>query len=139
MKAKLVQIIPAVIALLAIGFNYFSIWCIFTNRACYGTTIDHIGLSITQPAYFFALYFLIAAIIAIFIPRPVFNSWVNFSIWAVVLAIIFMATQPVYSTQIIFATDRDSAARLSGQIFAGISLILIIWKSIAARRKSVKV
>lgn len=128
MKPKLFQAIPAAIALLVIIFRYFSLWCTNPGNFCAGTWLDANFLGVIKPLYFFSFYFLAIAIIIIFVQRNVFNSWVNFSIWAVVLAIIFMATQPVYPAM--FSTDRDSAARLSGQIFAAVSLILIIWKSI---------
>jgi hypothetical protein len=35
----------------------------------------------------------------------------------------------------LFPFYRDDAARLAGEVFAGVSLLLIIWKSLAARRQ----
>lgn len=126
MKNKLIQFVPALLALVAIGFSYFSIWCIFTTRVCYATVIDHISFTITQPLYFFSLFFLPIALILAFIPRHIFNSWLKFAVWALPLLLILVATQPVVSG--FLSTNRDDAARLAGQVFAGISLILIVWK-----------
>ena len=135
MKIKIIQSIPALFALLAIGFSNFSIWCIFTTRACYGTVIDHINFLLTQPLYFFALYFLPIAIILAFVPREIFKSWLKFAVWALPLLFIFIVIQPV-SPQQILSTDRDDAARLAGGVFAGLSLILILWKWFSSRRNS---
>ena len=132
MKTKIVQSIPAVLALAVIGFRYFSLWCIFTTRVCYGTTVSHISLTITSPLYLFALFILPITLILVFVPRNVFISWLKLAVWAVPLLLLLISTQPVYSG--FLSTDRDDAARLAGEVFAGASLILIIWKSIAIRR-----
>jgi hypothetical protein len=137
MKTKITQFIPIILALAAIGFSYFSDWCIFANGTCYGTVISHISLSVTQPFfYFFAIYFLPIAIVVIFVPRRVFNSWLKFAAWAIPLAIIFIALTPVNSNAFMdfFPFFRDDAARLSGELFAAASLILIIWKWIVLLR-----
>lgn len=132
MKTKIIQSIPAMFALAAIGFRYFSLWCIFTTQVCYGTTVSHISLTVTKPLYLLSLYLLPIAIILVFVPRSVFISWLKLAVWAIPLLLIFISTQPVYSG--FLSTDRDDAARLAGEVFAGVSLVLIIWKSIAARR-----
>jgi hypothetical protein len=133
MKTKPTQLIPAVLALLAIGFCYFSQGCISGGQACFRTWLDRTYLYTVSPLYFFSLYFLPIAVIAIFVPRRVFNSWLKFAAWAIPLAIIFMATQQVYPAQIL-SSDRDDAARLTGEIFSVASFILIIWKSIVYHR-----
>jgi len=136
MKTKIVQFIPAILALLAIGFRYFSTWCIFTTGACYGTIVSHIALTVTNPLYSFSIFFLLIAIILAFVPREIFNSWLKFALWAIPLAIIFIALTPVNSNAFMdfFPFYRDDAARLAGQLFAGASFILIIWESLVARR-----
>ncbi|MFA5745021.1 MAG: hypothetical protein WC887_02300 [Candidatus Paceibacterota bacterium] len=139
MKKKLIQFIPALLALMTVGFRYFSNWCIFTTGVCYGTTISHISLTITKPLYNFSLYLLPILIILVFIPRHIFNSWLKFVTWSIPLAIIFIAFTPVSFTGLgidFFPFYRDDAARLAGEVFSGISLILIIWKFIASRHKS---
>lgn len=135
MKTKLVQFIPVALALLAVGFRYFSNWCIFTNSACYGTTISHISLTITKPLYFFALYFLPIAIVLAFVSREIFKSWIKFSVLAIPLAIIFIVTTPVIDNSLL-PFSRDDAARLAGQAFSVASFALIIYKHFSLRRNS---
>lgn len=132
MKNKITQSIPILVALVVIGFRYFSQWCILTDSSCYGTPVHWIYLGVTSPLYFFAIYFLPIALILAFIPRHLFNSWLKFAVWALPLAFIFMALTPVWDSSLLpFA--RDDAARLAGGVFAAASLILIIWKYIADR------
>ena len=135
MKNKIVQFIPVLIALVAIGFRYFSNWCIDSSSFCYGTLAHQIALSFTKPLFFFSLFLLPITIILIFIPRSTFNSWLKFAAWAIPLAIIFIALTPVssYAYMDLFPFYRDDAARLAGGVFAGVSLILIIWKWFTSR------
>lgn len=135
MKTRITQCIPTILVFGIVGYNYFSLWCIFTTKICYGTTISHISLTIAQPLYFFSLFSLPIAIILIFVSRNIFNSWLKLAAWMVPLLLVFIATQPVNATHIL-STNRDDAARLAGGVFAAASLILIIWKSFAARRES---
>jgi len=94
--------------------------------------MDHIYFYFTQPLYFFALYSLPLVVILIFVSRQVFSSWLRLAAWALPLAFLFIATQPVVAS--FLSTDRDDAARLAAILFTVISLILITWKSIALRR-----
>ncbi len=132
MKTKLIQIVPALAALLGVAFLYFSRWCTETIPSCYGSWMDHIYFYFTQPLYFFALYSLPLVVILIFVSRQVFSSWLRLAAWALPLAFLFIATQPVVAS--FLSTDRDDAARLAAILFTVISLILITWKSIALRR-----
>ncbi|MFZ2167446.1 MAG: hypothetical protein WAV50_01090 [Minisyncoccia bacterium] len=131
MKTKLIQSVPALLALLAIVFRYVSNWCI-DFASCYGTWVSHVALSFTKPLYFFALYVLPVAIILVFVSRPVFNSWLKIAVWLLPLAFIFVASQPVVAS--FLSTDRDDAARLAAEVFAALSLILIVWKTYTSRR-----
>lgn len=135
MKNKIIQSIPALLVLLAIGFRYFSLRCIFVTQVCYGTGIDHISLTVTKPGYLFSLFFLPLAIILIFISRQVFISWLKFAAVALPLAVLFIATTPVVDISIL-PFNRDDAARFAGQVFAVASLALIIWKWWSLCRKS---
>lgn len=138
MKNKIVQFIPVALALLAIGFRYFSIWCIFTSNACYGTTISHISLTITKPLYFFTLFFLPISIILAFVPREIFKSWLKLVAWAIPLAIIFIASTPVIDTSLL-PFSRSDAARLAGVVFSIVSLVLILYTYFSSRRNSVQI
>lgn len=131
MKTRLTQFIPAVLALLIIGFDGFSRWCIL-GRSCYGMWVHHIYEYVTSPLYFFALYSLPLTVILILIPRRIFNSWLKLAAWTLPLLFIFVATQPVVAS--FLSTNRDDAARLAAEIFTVLSLVLILWKSFAARR-----
>lgn len=131
MKAKIIQFIPVLLAIIAIGFSYFSQWCTTAGQVCFRTILDRMIPEITYPLYFFALFSLPIAIILVFIPRNIFNSWLKFAVWAIPLAIIFIAITPVSNPGAymdFFPFYRDDAARLSSEIFSGISLILIIYK-----------
>jgi len=93
---------------------------------------------ITYPLYFFALYFLPLAIILIFIPRLLFNSWLKFAVLALPVLFIFITFTPVNFTGIgmnFFPFYRDDAARLSGEVFSALSLLLIVWKYFASRSR----
>lgn len=132
MKTKLIQVVPASLALLAIGFGEFSRWCSADGYICDQTTLDQMIPYMTYPLYFFALYALPIAIILIFVSRAIFNSWLKLAAWMLPLAFIFVATQPVVAS--FLSTDRDDAARLAAIIFTILSLTFIVWKWFAARR-----
>ena len=132
MKTKIIQSIPVALALLAVGFLYLSRWCTETIPSCYGSWIHHIYFYFTQPLYFFALYILPITIILVFVSRSVFKSWLKLAMWAVPLLLIFISTQPVVGS--FLSTNRDDTARLAGEVFTVLSLILIVWKYYAGRR-----
>ncbi|MFA6414410.1 MAG: hypothetical protein WCV89_00235 [Candidatus Paceibacterota bacterium] len=91
-----------------------------------------IYLEITNPVFYFTLFCLPITIVLAFVPWGVFKSWLKLAAWAVPLLLFWVSTQPVYPG--FLSTDRDDAARLAGGVFAGVSLALLIWRSIAARR-----
>ncbi|MDO8593843.1 MAG: hypothetical protein Q7R59_03025 [bacterium] len=134
MKTKITQFIPVAITLLIISFRYFSIWCADSVVSCYSSWVNQIALSVTKPLYLFSLLFLPIAIVLAFVPRETFKSWLKLAVWALPLLLIFIATQPVVSG--FLSTDRDDAARLAGQVFAVISIGLVIWKWFTTRRHS---
>ena len=135
MKTKIIQSIPALLVLLAIGFRHFSTWCIDSIYSCYGSLVHQIYQYFTYPLFSFSLFFLPIAIILIFVSRETFKSWLKFAVWSLPLLFIFIAIQPVYPQQILSA-DRDDAARLAGGVFAVLSILLIIWKWFSSRRNS---
>lgn len=134
---KIIQLIPAAFVLGSVGFSYFSQWCAGAGRICFRTVIDRMIPEVTYPLFFFAIFFLPVALILAFVPRSIFNSWLKLAAWMIPLLVLFIAVTPVNFTGLgmdFFPFYRDDAARLAGEVFAGISLVLIIWKSIAARR-----
>ena len=133
MKNRTIQFIPAVLVLLAIGFRYFGLWCTEAGNLCYRTWLDRTFLEITNPLDNFARYFLVVTLILIFVPRGIFKSWLKFAVWAIPLAIIFIASTPVIDTSLL-PFSRDDAARLAGGVFSAASLLLILWKYFSPRR-----
>jgi len=136
MKTKIIQYIPALIALLAIGFRYFSNWCIDFVPGCYGSWTSHTSLSFTKPLYFFALPLLLAAFVLIFVPRTVFNSWLRLATWLVPISALIIFVTPVTSNSWmpLYFISREEVAWYLGILFALISLILIIWKQYGYRK-----
>src|SRR3989344_8216460 len=135
MKTKIIQFIPAILSLTAIGFSNFSQWCSAYGHLCYRTVLDRMIPDIIYPLYFFVLYFLPIAIILAFVPKNIFNSWLKFTSWAIPFAIIFIAMTPVIDTSLL-PFSRSDAARLAGGLFTVVSLFLIIWKWWRSRRNS---
>ncbi|MDP2665140.1 MAG: hypothetical protein Q8P23_00630 [bacterium] len=133
MKNKITQFIPAVLALAVIGFRYFGLWCTEAGNLCYRTWLDRTFLEITNPLDSFARYFLVIALVLIFIPRSIFISWLKFAAWAIPLSILYIAMTPVIDNSLI-PFSRDDAARLAGELFTAASLVLIIWKYFSSRR-----
>ena len=137
MKTRIVQFIPVLVTLLVIVFRYFSQWCIGIDHTCFRTFLDRIYLFVINPLFYFAVFFLPAAIILTFTSREIFKSWFKFARFAIPLFIIFVILIPDSSPNTymdFFPFYRDDAARLAGAVFAGASFVLIIWKWFSARR-----
>jgi len=133
MKTKITQSIPALLALLIIGFRYFSQWCIGAEQICFRTLLDRMYLYITNPVFYFAIFFLPVAIILAFVSRGVFNSWLRLALWAIPLSILYIAIIPDSNPGAymdFFPFYRDDAARVAGGIFAALSLVLIICRAL---------
>jgi len=136
MKTKIIQYVPALLVLLAIGFRYFSNWCIGPENFCYRTVIDQIFLYTINPAYFFALPFLLAAFVLVFVPRTIFSSWLRLATWLVPISALIIFVTPVTSNSWmpLYFISREEVAWYLGILFALISLILIIWKQYGYRK-----
>lgn len=133
MKNKITQFVPAILALLIIGFRYFGIWCTEAGNLCYRTWLDRTFLEITNPLDSFARYFLVITLVLILIPREIFKSWLKFAAWVIPLSILYIWTTPVWDTSLL-PFSRDDAARLAGGVFSAASLLLILWKSAVLHR-----
>ncbi len=133
MKTKIIQFIPALFTLLGFSFAPISYWCIYSNGYCYATWVHQIYPYFTNPLYNFSLFLLPIVIILAFVSREIFKSWLKLVVWAIPLAIIFIAMTPVVDTSLL-PFSRDDAARLAGQVFSAISLLLILWKWFSLRR-----
>ena len=136
MKSKLIQLVPVVVSALGLLFAPFSYWCVYsTTGYCRATWLNQIYQYFTNPLYNFSVYFLLIAIALVFVPRPVFNAWLKFALWALPLSFIFIAATPVsFSGPIDFLPFyRDDAARLWGAIFAVASLVVLAFGFARAR------
>ena len=136
MKNKIIQFIPAILALLAIGFRYFGIWCVYSVNACYGGPIHQMFPYIITPLFLFALAFLPIAIILAFVSRVVFQSWLRLATWFVPLSLVIIFITPVTSNSWmpIFFVSREDMAWATGGLFAVISLVLILWRALHSAR-----
>ena len=137
MKTKTIQFVPAILAVVAIGFRYFSQWCIGEGQLCFRTLLDRIYLYIINPVFYFAIFLLPISAVLIFVPREIFKSWLKLAVWAIPLAIIFITLTPDSNPGAYidpFPFYRDDAARLAGGVFAAASFILIAWKYFSSSR-----
>lgn len=128
---KIIQFIPVLLAVLAIGFRYFSQWCIADGHICFRTLLDRTYLYTINPVFYFTIFFFPVALVLALVPRDIFKSWFKFAVWAIPLAIILIALTPDSNPGAymdFFPFYRDDAARLAGGVFAAASLVLIIWK-----------
>lgn len=127
MKSKFIQLIPALLSTVGIGFSRFSLWCTSEGHFCYRGWSDQYFIGTINPLYFFALYSLPLAIVLIFVRRDVFNFWVNPAIVILVVSLGFIATTPVSSAALISIT-RDDTARICACVFSAVSALLIMRK-----------
>jgi hypothetical protein len=132
MKTKLTQSIPLLFALLVIGFTHFSQWCTNEGQICFRTVIDRIFPYVITPLYLFSLYLIPLTLILIFVSRAAFSSWLRLAAWALPLALLFVASQPVVAG--LFSTDRDDAARLAALVFSLVSLLWVAYRAYVTRR-----
>jgi len=128
MITKVIQLIPALFILASISFRYFSLWCIDSISSCHGSWINQEYQYFTGPLYSFSLFLLPLVIILIFVPRNIFNTWLKFTVWMILLSILHIALTPVSSTgwMNFFPYYRDDAARYTSIIFLVVSLTLIL-------------
>jgi|SRR3989344_8659388 len=138
MKTKIIQIVPAIFAFLAVGLRYFSNWCIDSIPSCYGTWLHSITFIITRPLYFYALSLLPITIILAFVPRTIFQSWLRLAAWLVPVSLVAIFITPVTSNSWmpLYFVSREEMAWYLGLFFAAASLVLIIYKTLAARRNA---
>ncbi len=139
MKNKIIQLVPTILALLIIGFRYFSQQRILTIPSCHSIWLHGMYFGITNPFFSFSIFSLPIAIALIFVSRTVFNSWLKLALWVLPLLFIFVATTPVNWTGIglnLFPFYRDDAARVAGGFFTAVSLLFIAWRYFSLRRAS---
>lgn len=64
----------------------------------------------------------------------VYRAWLRFAYVWVPLSIVLIFLSPQYSTDWMYPVEKGTVAFLTSALFVIISLILIVWKSVAIRR-----
>jgi len=102
------------------------------NTGCLDDTVQSVGI----PLLIFSLWVLFITILVFFMTDQVFRSWIILSVFLIPICGLFIVSTPISSHAFmdLYPFYRDDAARLSGEIFAAVSLIIIIWKYFANRR-----
>lgn len=141
MKAKIISVLVALTALAAgyiIGHPLTFGLCSTTYQtATYIGCLDSSIKSIGFPLMIFMLWIFPNVIIAVLFSDRIFRLWSRISQWFIPVLLIYIFTTPVNFTGIgldLFPFYRDDAARLAGEVFTGVSLILLLWKYISERR-----
>lgn len=94
------------------------------------TCIDNIFFT-SMLLFVFPFVFLFS-IITYFLKESVFRSWVNFAKWWVPLQIFLVLITPESSGgYFVSLIDKQFVAIILSGVFATISLIIVIWKSVA--------
>ena len=137
MTSRYKQLIPVVFVMFGIGLRYVAIWCIYGINSCFAANFFHkiFGEVIIQ-LYFFSIIILFPTIVLCFVKRLIFNSWLRFAAWWLPLSIILIAITPETSNSWmpLYFVSKDTVTVLMASIFTIISLILIAWKTFAARK-----
>lgn len=86
---------------------------------------------------FIFIFVFLFSIITFFMKEKVASSWRFFSVWAVVLSLILITFLPTYTHGLDFVPLTKGTGILAlSTLYAFISLILIIFKSIQLRNKN---
>jgi len=143
MKLKYLRLFPLVATAIFGGIGYaLSHPLIFNlcNRlyvfndvtGCLDKSIETIG----QPLLIFSLFLVPVVLILLFISDSAFKSWLWLALVWLPLSIICVALTPDSSNQVISYSsiiNHENTAIVMGGLFTLISLILIAWKTLAAR------
>ena len=134
MKTKIYSIF-AVAIVVGIGYVISNplVFHICSNVYQFGKDIgcsDDIVKNVGNPLFIFSPWILLTVIVAAFFSDGIFKSWFYFALWTIPLAVVFIVATHVSTNAYIdfFPFYRDDAARLVGEVFAGVSLTLVIWK-----------
>ena len=103
--------------------------CQSTDDACSLS----LAYSIGTPLLFGIPTITLILFILLLLPQQVFNVWKKFALFAIPLAIIWIALIPIQCSEgftIISCLDRKLATWLASGLFLGISLIIILVKSL---------
>lgn len=105
-------------------------YCPSINIPCTDLVYDAIvNLLIFIPLFLFSL-------ITYKMRDEVYRAWLRFAYVWVPFSIVLIFLSPQYSTDWMYPVEKGTVAFLTSALFATISLILIVWKSVAIRRAS---
>ncbi len=135
MRQKLTQGFPFVIGAAAFLAQAFARNCISVVCSMKALLVPF-AFTVFTPLYWFSLISLFPLLILIFVPKNVFRTWLRFAIPWVILSAILIAITPTYNGGLfpIYSFVTEDMAKLTGGIFAVVTLILIAWKSWAVRK-----
>ena len=127
---------PLSVALGVILISYFAGKCGVTETCAYYTSFGPYAMSVLEPSLLFTFCLLPIAIILIFVPRMIFQSWLRLAAWLVPVSLVAIFITPVTSNSWmpLYFVSREEMAWYLGLFFAAASLVLIIWRFFTARR-----
>lgn len=106
---------------------------LFNNiQGCLDSTISGIG----EPLLIFSILLVVILSILLFLNKNIFKSWLRFAAWWIPLSIILIVITPETSNSWmpLYFIGKGTVTVLMAGIFSIISLILIAWKTFAARK-----
>ncbi len=144
MKVK--QAIPLICSILAsvaglilmnpMLFNICMDTYIFNGQlGCLDDSSDSIG----YPLFIFSLFTASVSLFIIFVKEKVFYFWAKFSIFWISLSLLLLALIDDRGGALgpnLYDISRSTAAFFMGGLFVVISLGIIVWKTIALRKKN---
>ncbi|MBM2817858.1 MAG: hypothetical protein HW401_448 [Parcubacteria group bacterium] len=99
------------------------------------------AFSVGEPLTFGLIPFIPLLILLLFFPKEVFNTWKKFALVIIPISAIIIIATPVDCKNIL-CLNKEPMAWILSIIFALISLIIVIYKSLRmflARRKSARI
>ena len=144
MKLKYLRLFPLVITTIFGGIGYALSHPLIFNlcrrlyvfnevTGCLDKSIETIG----QPLFVFSLFLVPVVLILLFISDDAFKSWLRLAVVWLPLSFICVALTPDSGNQVISylsIINYENTALVMGGLFTIISLILIAWKTFAARK-----
>ncbi|HEX7651358.1 MAG TPA: hypothetical protein VF439_01410 [Candidatus Paceibacterota bacterium] len=137
MNKNLHAYVPLAAALTVIALDYLALWCLDGGAACASSGLRQFYEAALDPAYAFALSALIPCLIVPFVPKTALKAWLLFScIWLLgtILLIATASAHPQTGGALhLYAETKIIDARVMGEMFAVISILLLAARSWAAR------
>lgn len=124
---KIILSISGIVSILLVFIDYMGTYQICGGSP--GLCVDTL-FSSSMVLFVFPFIFLFS-LITYFLKESVFRAWVNFAKWWVPLQILLVLITPESSGgYFVSIVDKQFVALILSGIFAVISLLIVIWKSI---------